>query len=98
VSAGIPILILKAPSLTAQGSKPRIGEFDYLAYLQAISGRNSHVAIKFIEGTNHSFADAVGRAAVRQHTQEWLSSFFPARECEEVEILNSLQSIMSESK
>jgi pimeloyl-ACP methyl ester carboxylesterase len=76
-SAGMPILVLKAPALKARGLKPRIGEFDYLGYLQALSGRNSRVVIQFIEGTNHSFADAVGRVAIRKHTEEWLDAYFP---------------------
>lgn len=76
-SAGMPMLVMKAPALKAHGIKPRMGEFDYLGYLQAMSGRGSRIAVKFIEGTDHSFADRVGRAAIRQHTEQWLKACFP---------------------
>jgi pimeloyl-ACP methyl ester carboxylesterase len=76
-SAGMPILVLKAPALKARGLKPRMGEFDYLGYLQSMSGRGSRIAVEFIEGTNHSFADIRGRAAVREHIEQWLSASFP---------------------
>lgn len=76
-SAGMPMLVMKAPSLKAQGIKPRLGEFDYLGYLEGLSGRGSRIAIKFIEGTDHSFADGVGRTAIRQHTEQWLNTYFP---------------------
>jgi len=77
---GMPILLLKAPAYKAEGIKPRVGEFDYLSYLQASAGRGNRVVVKFIEGTNHSFADALGKAAVREHTQQWLHSCFPSVE------------------
>jgi pimeloyl-ACP methyl ester carboxylesterase len=73
-SAGMPILILKAPALKTRGTKPRVGEFDYLGYLQESSGRNSSIVVEFIESTNHSFADVDGRSAVRQHTEQWLNA------------------------
>ncbi|HUA19315.1 MAG TPA: alpha/beta fold hydrolase [Bryobacteraceae bacterium] len=76
-SAGVPILILKAPAVKASGLKPRVGEFDYIGYLQTSSNANSRVSIEFIEATNHSFADAAGILAVRQHTEEWLAGCFP---------------------
>jgi pimeloyl-ACP methyl ester carboxylesterase len=76
-STGMPMLVIKAPSLRARGIKPRLGEFDYLSYLEAMAGRNSRIVVKFIEGTNHSFADVVGRVAIRQHTEDWLNACFP---------------------
>jgi pimeloyl-ACP methyl ester carboxylesterase len=76
-SAGMPILVLKAPALKARGIKPRIGEFDYLGYLQSKSTRGSRILVRLIEGTNHSFADRLGRAAVRQNIEQWLSAIFP---------------------
>jgi pimeloyl-ACP methyl ester carboxylesterase len=74
---GVPILILKAPTLAAEGFKARTGEFDYLAYLQVHASPHSRTIIRYIEGTNHSFADKVGRAAVLEQTRRWLDSFFP---------------------
>ncbi len=76
-SAGTPILVLKAPAVKSQGLKPRTGVFDYLAYLQASSGRRSRVDVHFLEGTNHSFADHEGCRAVRHHTMRWLKDCFP---------------------
>ncbi len=77
VSPLIPILVLKAPALKARGLKPRIGEFDYLGYLLSNLSRGSHIAIQFIENTNHSFADRQGRAAVQQNIEQWLNATFP---------------------
>ena len=84
VSSGTPVLALKSPAFKARGLKPRVGEFDYFAYLQAISGQSDRVAIEFVEGTNHSFADGVGRAAVRARTLQWLNDYFPSVAREEV--------------
>lgn len=76
-SAATPILLLKAPAPRTQGMKPRKGVFDYLGYLQASSGRGSQVAIHFVEGAQHTFADEMGCSAVRQYTLEWLQKYFP---------------------
>ena len=38
------MLVMKAPALKARGIKPRMGEFDYLGYLQTLSGRGSRIA------------------------------------------------------
>jgi pimeloyl-ACP methyl ester carboxylesterase len=43
-SQGTPILILKAPTLAAEGFKARTGEFDYLAHLQAHASPQSRTA------------------------------------------------------
>ena len=72
VCSGMPILILNATE-----PRPNPSEFDYLSYLQRLSGRDGQLAVKFVEGTNHSFADDVGRTAVRRHIEQWLSSYFP---------------------
>jgi pimeloyl-ACP methyl ester carboxylesterase len=76
-SHGAPILILKAPTLAAEGFKARTGEFDYLAYLQTHASPQSRTVLRYIEGTNHSFADPVGRRAVLAEMEHWLDSFFP---------------------
>lgn len=75
-SAGTPMLVLKAPALKTRGLKPRIGDFDYLGYLQSKASPRSRVSIEFIEGTNHSFADRKGRTAVVESVERWLSSQF----------------------
>jgi pimeloyl-ACP methyl ester carboxylesterase len=76
-SAGLPILILKVPAAKAVGAKPRLGEFDYLAYVTGLGGSRRCVDIKVIEGTTHSFADLAGRMAVRRYTESWLAEYFP---------------------
>jgi pimeloyl-ACP methyl ester carboxylesterase len=75
-SAGLPILYLKAPGLKAPGTKPRVGEFDYLKHILDAAGRRSQVIVQLIEGTDHSFANRRGRAVVRECTELWLSTFF----------------------
>jgi pimeloyl-ACP methyl ester carboxylesterase len=77
-SAGLPILVLRAPGPKAVGAKPRVGEFDYFSYIAELAGRKSEVAFEFIEGTDHSFANRLGRAAVKQKTERWLKTWFPA--------------------
>ena len=77
-SAGLPILFIKAPGLKTSGTKPRVGEFDYLKYVLGLAGRKSQVVVQFIAGTDHSFANRVGRAAVRERMESWLSGSFPA--------------------
>jgi len=77
-SSGQPILMLKAPARKAIGTKARVGEFDYLQYALKTAGPQSQVIVKFAEGTDHSFANRLGRAAVRQEMGSWLEAFFPA--------------------
>jgi pimeloyl-ACP methyl ester carboxylesterase len=88
-STGLPILLLKAPARKAQGTKPRVGEFDYLKYVLGLAGRNSKVVVELIEGTDHSFANRQGRAGVRDHTERWLTSYFPLQEEVSVTFLRS---------
>ena len=76
-SGGLPILFIKAPGLKTSGTKPRVGEFDYVKYVLGLAGRKSQVAVQFISGTDHSFANRVGRAAVRERMESWLAAYFP---------------------
>jgi pimeloyl-ACP methyl ester carboxylesterase len=76
-STGLPILLLKAPARKASGTKPRAGEFDYLNHVLRLAGRRSQVNVTFVDGTDHSFANKVGRNAIRQHTENWLKAYFP---------------------
>jgi pimeloyl-ACP methyl ester carboxylesterase len=71
-SAGLPILLLKAPA-----TKPRGEEFDYLKYILEQTGSNSRVAVKVVEGAGHTFSNRTGRAGVRQLTESWLNFYFP---------------------
>lgn len=76
-SAGLPVLLLKAPGIKAQGSKPRVGEFDYIDYVVNLAGRKSRVSAEFVEGADHSFANREGREAVQRHIAAWLVAHFP---------------------
>lgn len=74
---GVPALLFKAPGRKAPGTKPRVGEFDYLKYIMDVADQKSEVLLHLVEGTDHSFATRVGRAAVRQHVERWLGLHFP---------------------
>jgi hypothetical protein len=76
-SAGVPILILKVPAAKASGAKPRLGEFDYLSHVISLAGSRTRVVLEMVEGAGHSFADPVGRVAVRRSTEKWLDMYFP---------------------
>jgi alpha-beta hydrolase superfamily lysophospholipase len=76
-TTGLPILLLQAPGIKAQGSKPRVGEFDYIEYVVNLASRKSRVAVEFVEGADHSFANREGRQAVQQHMEDWLVLHFP---------------------
>lgn len=78
LSNGIPILILKSGAPAALGSnKLRANNFDYLQYIASFAVRSNQITVKVIEGTDHSFANRAGRAAVRQCTEAWLEEYFP---------------------
>jgi pimeloyl-ACP methyl ester carboxylesterase len=76
-STGQPILLLKAPGIKSQGSKPRLGEFDYIDHVVKLAGRKKNVAVEFVENADHSFANREGREAVEQHIAGWLAANFP---------------------
>lgn len=71
VSAGIPVLVLTAPSLRAN---PR--DFDYLTYLLARSPNPGLITVESIEGAPHSFAEGPGKDGVRKHIDAWLTKQF----------------------
>jgi pimeloyl-ACP methyl ester carboxylesterase len=77
---GMPILILKAPGLKASGIKPRVGQFDYIKYAMEMAGNENQVTVKLIEGTDHSFANGVGRSSVDREITNWLERYFPAED------------------
>jgi len=83
-STGLPILILKAPSRRDPGAKPRVGEFDYLKHVLRLAGNKKKVIVKVIDGASHTFSNRVGRTSVRQHTEQWLNTFFPLTQNEDV--------------
>lgn len=85
-SSGLPILVLMMPPRKTSGGKAATGEFDYIQYALELAGNNNRVLVKVAEGANHSFANRLGRAAVRQHTKNWLSDHFPLAEHKESEV------------
>jgi pimeloyl-ACP methyl ester carboxylesterase len=76
-STGLPILLLKAPGIKAQGSKPRLGEFNYIDHVVNLAGRKKSITVEFVERADHSFANREGREAVEQHIGGWLAANFP---------------------
>jgi pimeloyl-ACP methyl ester carboxylesterase len=76
-SSGVPILLLKAPARKAAGITPRTGEFDYIAYAIKTAGPRGRVAVRLIEGTEHSFSNRHGRDEVRLAIGSWLETNFP---------------------
>jgi alpha-beta hydrolase superfamily lysophospholipase len=96
-SAGLPILLLKAPGRKAAGTKPRVGEFDYLKYVLELAGRKSRVGVELIEGTDHSFANSLGRAEVQERIGRWLNAHLPLIDREAVAV-NALPSDVNDNK
>jgi pimeloyl-ACP methyl ester carboxylesterase len=86
-STGLPILIIKAPSRKATGTGPRVGEFDYLKHVLNLAGRKSQVVVELVEGTDHSFANRMGRVGVQQYIEKWLGNYLPLREDVPVNVL-----------
>jgi len=76
-ATGVPILLLKAPGIKAHGSRPRVGEFDYIDHVVQLAGRKSRVEVQFVGCADHSFANREGRRAVQRHIEDWLSAHFP---------------------
>jgi pimeloyl-ACP methyl ester carboxylesterase len=76
-SAGVPILLLKAPARKAVGVNPRTGEFDYIAHAVKAAGPRGQVMVRLIEGTEHSFSNRHGREEVRFEVESWLKTNFP---------------------
>jgi pimeloyl-ACP methyl ester carboxylesterase len=78
VSSGLPILIFKAPKPpVAGGTMLRAGDFDYFDYILSLAVRSNQFTVKTIDETDHSFSNRAGRRAVRQHSEAWLSEYFP---------------------
>ena len=74
----VRMLVLRSPSST-----PRIGEFDYLGFLQPSSNSDDRIIIKLIERATHAFAESHGKEAVRTNAAQWLSAYFPLTRCAE---------------
>jgi pimeloyl-ACP methyl ester carboxylesterase len=86
-STGVPILIIKAPARKAAGTGPRVGEFDYLKHVLNLAGRKSQVVVELVQGTDHSFANRVGRVGVQRSIEQWLGNYLPSRGDVQVNVL-----------
>ncbi|MGC1871375.1 MAG: alpha/beta fold hydrolase [Acidobacteriaceae bacterium] len=84
-STSLPILILRAPGRKSSSLKPKVGEFDYLEHILGLVGPRNEVVVSLMDGANHSFANRVGRAAVRQHVEQWLNMYFSLTPCDDSE-------------
>jgi hypothetical protein len=91
--AGLPILMFKAPGIKATGSRPRLGDFDYIQHVLKLAGRKNRVMVKTVETADHSFANRAGREAVRKEIESWLLSNFPVQGSETSARMASLLSI-----
>jgi pimeloyl-ACP methyl ester carboxylesterase len=76
-SGGLPILLLNAPAPKESVAKPRVGKFDYLQHILKLAGRRNRVDVRTVEDANHAFSNPLGKAAVRQQVEEWMSVLFP---------------------
>jgi hypothetical protein len=86
-STGLPVLIIKAPARKAAGTSPRVGEFDYLKHVLNLAGRKGRVVVELIQGTDHSFANRLGRIGVQQRIERWLGNYLPSRTNVSVNVL-----------
>jgi pimeloyl-ACP methyl ester carboxylesterase len=92
-SAGLPILVLKAPALN-----PRMGDFDYLRYVQRLSHlSHQSIEVRHIEDTNHAFMKGPGKEAVRRHAEQWLRAHFSLTRYEGSETSNDRHSSAMET-
>ena len=85
-SGSRPILILNASGPGMSGPKLNVGQFDYFKHVMGMAGRKGELSLRWVSGTNHTFANSVGRVAVRDHTEEWLHSHFPLVSREEAAV------------
>jgi pimeloyl-ACP methyl ester carboxylesterase len=79
-STGLPTLIIKAPGRKSAGTSARVGEFDYLKHVLNLAGRKSQVFVELVQGTDHSFANRVGRTGVQRCVEQWLVNYLPLPE------------------
>ncbi len=83
VSSGLPMLVVKSGEpVTLGSSKLRAGAFDYLEHITSFAGQTGRLSLCTIEGTNHSFADRLGREAIREQAESWLREHFPIEAAE----------------
>ncbi len=70
-TSGVPMLILRSASFV-----PKAGEFDYVGYLQRLSGRNGRISVNTIQGVSHAFVERKGNEFIRSYTEQWLHTCF----------------------
>jgi pimeloyl-ACP methyl ester carboxylesterase len=76
-SSGLPILIVMGPARRSSGTRPRLGEFDFLSYAMKLAGTRGRIEVRVAEGADHSFGNRLGRTQARDHFSQWLGTTFP---------------------
>jgi len=76
-SGKMPILLFTAPGMDSPNTKRNEDDFDYIEHILKLAGPRNEVRVQSIAGTDHSFANRMGRAAVREHVERWLGTRFP---------------------
>jgi pimeloyl-ACP methyl ester carboxylesterase len=69
-ATGLPMLVLTP-------SPPKLGEFDYLRYLQRAARPRDGIVFQPLEGVTHSFLERHDKETVRKYTERWLQDCFP---------------------
>jgi pimeloyl-ACP methyl ester carboxylesterase len=70
-SAKLPVIIFRASTAT------REREGDYINYILDQAGQVNEVVLKTIDGADHTFANRVGRMAIKQESLNWLNTRCP---------------------
>lgn len=79
-AAGTPVLIVRSPGQVMEEEREKSDNFDYLGYFQKITaGHRDQLTMEIVNGSHHSFANRVGRAAVLDHMESWLDTHFPLK-------------------
>jgi pimeloyl-ACP methyl ester carboxylesterase len=73
-SSGLPMLVLRSSFST-----PKLGEFDYIHDLHALSDSRCRVSVILIEGATHAFAERRAKDQFLKHTEPWLRGCFPLK-------------------
>jgi pimeloyl-ACP methyl ester carboxylesterase len=71
MKGGTPILVFDAPSVLQKGEN-----FDYLQYILNEVKDHDRIAHEVVHGADHTFANQLGRIAVRDRTLRWLDANF----------------------
>lgn len=71
-SKGTPVLIINASA-----NPPKGQDFNYIDYIRTLNVSQGQVALKVVDGADHTFSNRRGLNAVKQITEEWLGGNYP---------------------